>query len=244
VRKSLLAALVGFGTAVLVLGGTALATNTNFILGSTANAPDALTADTAQNKDGHGGLNGPMIQLTNSSTAAGATALGLTVGSGRPPFTTSSTVRVPKLNADRLGGVDSSSLIQGGGKLLSARVHLSADDLEHKVLDQSTSKPAFYIGFVCRSNPGAGGLVDFVNESSTIAEMLGTPPNGATSYYSGGKSSAMELFPVPAAGDDVEFDAWWQDGRSATFWVASYQLSGQADPTKDGCYVQLIGVAK
>jgi hypothetical protein len=110
-RRSIFFSVLGAATATFLMGGTlALASQTGFILGSTTNKPDALTAVTAQNKDGHGGLGGTMLQLTNNSTGAAASALGLTVGQGRPPMVVNSTTKVANLNADRLDGLDSSAL--------------------------------------------------------------------------------------------------------------------------------------
>jgi hypothetical protein len=111
VRRSIFFSILGAATATFLMGGTlALASQTGFILGSTSNAPDALTAVTAKSKDGHGGLAGPMVQLTNKSTGSTASALGLTVGSGRPPLVVNSSTRVANLNADKLDGLDSSAL--------------------------------------------------------------------------------------------------------------------------------------
>jgi len=110
-RRSVFFSVLGAATATFLMGGTlAIASQTGFVLGSTANAPDALTAVTAQNKDGHGGLGGAMVQLTNKSTGSAATALGLTVGTGRPPLTVSSTTKVANLNADLLDGISSGGL--------------------------------------------------------------------------------------------------------------------------------------
>jgi hypothetical protein len=82
--------------------GTALAANPALFLdqGNTATAPTSLTANVA----------GKALQLTNTSTAAGATPLGLTPGAGRPPFQTPSTTKVVNLNADKLDGLDSTQL--------------------------------------------------------------------------------------------------------------------------------------
>jgi hypothetical protein len=90
--------------AFIVLGGTALAaTGGNFILGhaNTAGQQTSLSASPA--------FTGKALQLTNTSTGAGATALGLNVGSGHPPFTTNSGTKVANLNADKLDGKDSTS---------------------------------------------------------------------------------------------------------------------------------------
>jgi hypothetical protein len=87
----------------LALGGTTYAaTGGNFILGQTnsANAQSSLSASVATKA----------LQLTNSSTTAGATALGLTVASGHAPFSVSSSTKVANLNADKLDGLDSAAL--------------------------------------------------------------------------------------------------------------------------------------
>ena len=85
------------------LGGTAwAATGGNFLLGkaNTANAKSSLAATNA----------GPALQLTNTTAAAGATALNLNVASGHAPFTTNSATAVKNLNADKLDGLDAAQL--------------------------------------------------------------------------------------------------------------------------------------
>jgi hypothetical protein len=110
-RRAIFFSVLGAATATVLMGATfAVASQVGFVLGSTANAPDALTAVTAQNKDGKGGIGGAMVQLTNKSTGSAATALGLTVGTGRPPLTVNSSTKVANLNADRLDGFDSAAL--------------------------------------------------------------------------------------------------------------------------------------
>jgi hypothetical protein len=85
----------------IVLGGTALAaTGGNFILGQANSAGNttSLSAPIAGKK---------ALQLTKTSTGAGATALGLSVASGHAPFTVNSGTKVANLNADKLDGIDS-----------------------------------------------------------------------------------------------------------------------------------------
>ncbi len=92
----------------MVLGGTTYAaTGGNFILGNpnTANQQTSLSASPA--------FAGKALQVTNTGTGAGATALGLTVGSGRPPLTVNSGTKVANLNADKLDGLDSTGLGSG-----------------------------------------------------------------------------------------------------------------------------------
>jgi hypothetical protein len=98
--------VVGYIALFVALGGTSYAaTGGNFILGNpnTAGKQTTLSASPA--------FAGKTLQVTNTSTAAGATALGLSVGSGRPPFTVNSGTKVAKLNADLLDGADSSAFL-------------------------------------------------------------------------------------------------------------------------------------
>jgi hypothetical protein len=91
----------------VALGGTTYAaTGGNFILGNpnSASSTTSLSAPISGKK---------ALQLTNTSTGAGATALGLNVASGHPPFTVNSGTKVANLNADKLDGVDSTGLGAG-----------------------------------------------------------------------------------------------------------------------------------
>lgn len=93
--------------AFIVLGGMSYAaTGGNFVLGksNTATSASSLSAPIA----------GKALQVTNTSTGAGATALGLTTASGHAPFTVNSGTKVANLNADKLDGIDSSGFLSSG----------------------------------------------------------------------------------------------------------------------------------
>jgi hypothetical protein len=86
----------------LVLGGTTYAaTGGKFILGqpNTASSKSTLSAPIADKA----------LTVTNNSTKAGATALGLNVASGHPPFRVNSPTKVANLNADQVDGLDGSN---------------------------------------------------------------------------------------------------------------------------------------
>jgi hypothetical protein len=53
---------------------------------------------------------GKALQITNTNTASGATALSLSVASGHAPFTVNRSTKITNLNADQLDGLDSSAL--------------------------------------------------------------------------------------------------------------------------------------
>ena len=109
-KGSFKTALIAAVVSAIVSASAAVATTSNFILGSmTANLPDAPTAVTAKNIS-LGGLNAKMLQLTNNSTGSSATALGLTTPSSRPPLIVNSQAKVANLNADKLDGIDSTGL--------------------------------------------------------------------------------------------------------------------------------------
>ena len=88
---------------LVALGGTTYAaTGGNFILGksNTASSTSTLSAPIADKA----------LTVTNDSSKAGATALGLNVAKGHPPFRVNSGAKVANLNADKLDGYDSTAL--------------------------------------------------------------------------------------------------------------------------------------
>jgi hypothetical protein len=89
---------------VLVLsGGTAVAvTGGNFLLGKSNSASSKTSLSVS--------IANKALQVTNSSTEAGAAALGLTTASGHPPLIVNSGTKVKNLNADELDGQDASAL--------------------------------------------------------------------------------------------------------------------------------------
>jgi hypothetical protein len=89
----------------VALGATTYAaTGGNFILGQSNSAGNttSLSAPLAGKK---------ALQLTNTSTGAGATALGLNVAIGHTPFTVNSGTKVANLNADKLDSLDSTAFL-------------------------------------------------------------------------------------------------------------------------------------
>jgi hypothetical protein len=87
--------------AFVTLGGMSYAaTGGNFILGksNSASSKSTLSAPIADKA----------LTVTNNSTQAGATALGLNVAKGHSPFRVNSGAKVANLNADKLDGIDSS----------------------------------------------------------------------------------------------------------------------------------------
>jgi hypothetical protein len=94
---SLLALFVALG------GTTYAATGGRFILGqpNTASSKSTLSAPIADKA----------LTVTNTSNRAGATALGLNVASGHPPFRVNSPAKVANLNADQLDGRHASDLV-------------------------------------------------------------------------------------------------------------------------------------
>jgi len=95
--------LVGYVALFIALSGTAYAASGgNFILGE-PNVAESRTSLSAPIAD-------RALQLTNTDTAPGATALGLNTASGHPPLIVNSDTRVRNLNADEVDGLDSSQL--------------------------------------------------------------------------------------------------------------------------------------
>jgi hypothetical protein len=94
--------VVAYLALFVALGGTTYAaTGGNFILGqsNTAGSTTALSS----------GTTGPALKVTSTNNGTGATALGLNVATGHPPFTVNSGTKVAKLNADKLDGKDATN---------------------------------------------------------------------------------------------------------------------------------------
>jgi hypothetical protein len=103
------ATVVAYLALFVALGGTTYAaTGGNFILGQ----PNSASSTTSLTRTGANTAKG--LQVTNTSTGAGATALGLNVASGHAPFTVNSGTKVTNLNADKLDGIDSSGFLSSG----------------------------------------------------------------------------------------------------------------------------------
>jgi len=108
----------------VALGGVGYsATGGTFILGeaNTATSQTSLSAPVATRA----------LHVTNTSTAAGASALGLTVASGKAPMTVSSGVKVQNLNVDRLDDTDATGFLKKG-ILQSAAVNTGGGVLDVK----------------------------------------------------------------------------------------------------------------
>jgi hypothetical protein len=106
----------------LASSGTAAAVS-YVLLGGTSHAATTTTIKS--------GVNGPVLQLTNTNTSNGPSARGLsiTVPAGRAPMTVNSSAKVTNLNADKLDGLDASALARGVGvAVLSNRRVLANGD--------------------------------------------------------------------------------------------------------------------
>ena len=77
------------------------ATGGSFLLGlsNSATTTTTLAAPVA----------GPALRVTNTSTATGSTGITITTGTSRPPLAINSSVKVVRLNADLLDGLDSTA---------------------------------------------------------------------------------------------------------------------------------------
>ena len=100
---------------VMLIATTALAGNgigAVFNLGKT-NSVDATTRLT-------GSTAGRMLQVTNTGGGSGATGIGITVESGKPPLVVNSSTKVANLNADRLDGQNANAFLGATAKAADA----------------------------------------------------------------------------------------------------------------------------
>ena len=119
--------ILGAVTSTLVLAAATAMAGTG--IGAVFNIGKTNTVDAQSTLKGSS--SGKTLQLTNSGAGS---ALGLSVATGKAPLTVNSGVKVAKLNADRLDGIDSDGFLRANGKAQDA-VHAdtadSADEATH-----------------------------------------------------------------------------------------------------------------
>jgi hypothetical protein len=166
-----------FGVATTALG----ATGGNFILGK-GNSAGATTKLTS--------AAGTTLQLINNGTAAAATALNLTVPSGKAPLRVNATAgKATNLNADKVDGFEGASFVQGGGTASQGKEAIPAGD-NRTVL--TTSNPNIQVRYICAMNtseagslyissPGATEDLNILIDSSTFSSIqhFVISPNGS-----------------------------------------------------------------
>jgi hypothetical protein len=189
--------LVGYVALFIALGGTTYAaTGGNFILGK-ANSASSTTSLSAP-------VAGKGLQVTNTSTHAGASALGLNVASGHAPFTVNSGAKVANLNADKLDGVDST------GFLPSSNVkawHWSANNCVNATDPGCQSTFSFGgMSFTakCLSVGGSAAHLDLDNTSSSnqiSAALITTEPSNNAHLVTASTSS--QIFDFQTSGGEA-----------------------------------------
>ena len=183
--------LVGYIALFVALGGTTYAaTGGNFILGqaNSAGATTSLSAPIAGKK---------ALQLTNTSTGAGATALGLNVASGHTPFTVNSGTKVTNLNADKLDGIDSSAFVPNSKLVRVGPVTVTPANPGSLFTPIATVGP-FTFGSLCVRNNFVGNdrtqvTISSNQGSSTYGSMTQAAAGGA--FGEGNMTFAAE-YPV------------------------------------------------
>jgi len=203
------------GTAVAVTGG-------NFLLGkaNSASSKTSLSAPIANRA----------LQVTNTSTEAGAAALGLTTASGHPPLIVNSGTKVQNLNADDLDGQDASALDEV--QQFSATTAFNSDVIEMitvggLTLSRSTTFNDGIQTVFCdlELSSGNGGRYDAV-----ITTSFTSPPSVKRGQFTPITNDVLAHVPSDqsAVGEIVFINL-------DTGQVVSVQLSVVAYPSNGGC---------
>jgi hypothetical protein len=158
---------VVFGAASAALGANGQA----WILGQ-SNVATAITS-----LGGAGGVNGPMVRLTNNDAGTNDTALDLRVQAGEAPMRVNSERRVSNLNADKLDGKNSTQLGINGYELVS--VQSSFDSTAHKSETASCPEGKRVIGGGVKVFPS---LLDPRRDSAPIVIRYSSPSGFSESW--------------------------------------------------------------
>jgi hypothetical protein len=223
----------------IALGGTTYAaTGGNFILGksNSASSTTSLTAPVAAKG----------LQVTNTSTGAGATALGLNVASGHAPFTVNSGAKVANLNADKLDGLDSSVFFPSSDvKPLvfnPGHVCVNAGDAG---CSTTFSLGGLSLAAKCfSSNGGADSNLEIDNTSATnqvgYAYVAATSTPAANQGVGPPSSSIFDLNQSP--GPALEAQGTLIDLAAAKPETANFFGSSEISPTGAVCQLWLVGM--
>ncbi|MFN2471704.1 MAG: hypothetical protein ABR583_12115 [Gaiellaceae bacterium] len=150
---SIIALFVALGGAGMAANGQAL------ILGSSGSAANTATLKTGLTAN----INDRSLQLTNTNTGAAAAPLDLTAGTGRPPFTTNSAVKVTNLNVDRLDNIDSTGFLRSTGKAMDSD---KLDAIDSSGFIQGKGK--IHHGRLWLANPSARTQILYVPGSGAV----------------------------------------------------------------------------
>jgi hypothetical protein len=163
-------------------GGNAFAAAASFLLNTTntSSAPTTLNGSAVAGK---------ALQITNTSTASGASALGLTVASGHAPFTVSSgAAKVANLNADKLDGLDSTQL----------RLHCPAGlQLAGDVCFEPTLRPVANYVTALATCASAQRRLPTDGELALVFDHVGAPQQiewTSSHFFDGNNFAAATLF--------------------------------------------------
>ena len=190
--------------AATALAGTGIGGVFNLGKTNTVNATSTLTGSKA----------GKMLQVTNTSTGAGATGVGINVPTGKPPLVVNSSKKVRNLNADKLDGQDSNGFVRegdaAGGDLAGKypKPTLSPPESWHEV--GTAGEPDFETGW---SNYGGGAAsVAFYKDPFGVVHLRGaakcTPTGGQD--CTPGFSQDVFFLPegyMPAAAEEFAVDS-------------------------------------
>jgi hypothetical protein len=199
--------VVGLATVVaVVLGVASMAFAGNgdpWILGQ------LNSATTMTRLAGSGGVDGPMLVVTNNDAGSDDTALDLNVQSGEPPMTVNSQTRVANLNADRLDGMNSSSFAAYKRTVIVSPAGSNAQngqallDALASINDASASKP--YLLYIEPETYDLGNrslqMKPFVDiegsgELNTIITSTVSADNAPTGTVNGANNTEMRFLTV------------------------------------------------
>lgn len=179
---------------LVVGGGTTLAaTGGNFILGkpNTASSKSTLSAP----------ISDKALQVANTSTGTGATALGLSVASGHAPFTTNSGTKVANLNADKLDGKDSSGFVSSSRV---QRIHwrVETDQSVQQRSEEVLAYGPLHLKGTCKSAEILGGPEGYVK-----LKVHSDVDASANWFFVEGSTASENGLALGAASGDVDVDS-------------------------------------
>ena len=226
--------LVGYLALFIALGGTTYAaTGGNLILGK----PNSASSTTSLSAP----VTGRALQVSNTKTSAGATALGLNVASGHPPFTVNSGGKVANLNADKLDSLDSSAFFRGSNvKSLVFHPNLCTSAFQTGCAVSFSFGGLSLSGLCFSDNGGSDAHVELNNASGTNQvgfEWLSSTGTGGANIA----PPAQPIVDLDVTGAPQEAQGTLVDMTATKPETATFQATAQKSGTAADCQLRLVG---
>jgi len=165
-----------------------------------------------------GSTNGQQLRVANNAGTGTATAgIGIHTAANEPPLAVDSKTKVNNLNADLLDGETSAAFVEGGGRIVSARLEQSIPGADANVL----AVPTFGTIEATCAPTGFGLLWRNRTEPSSALDVW-VVHDGVTRYVTQAANNVTTQLAIDVKGDEMFSAQVGRPGHTATITTAAH----------------------